>query len=210
MNNAKNAEGAQGASNAKGAKDTQGARNAKGAKRTYLEMAKHSELRPSLSTNQSLHFEQLTSCDPGLYRHLYGEVGRNYLWIDRLPWSDDEIAAHLANPDVSLHVLYEDERIAGYVELKREEDGAVEIAYFGLMPHAIGRGLGKHLLTLAVDQAWRAGASRVWLHTSTLDHPHALANYLARGFHIMKVEEYEPPLSSDSRPVAASSASDEA
>jgi len=30
------------------------------------------------------------------------------------------------------------------------------------------------------------GASRVWLHTCTLDHPSALANYKARGFRIFK------------------------
>jgi hypothetical protein len=30
--------------------------------------------------------------------------------------------------------------------------------------------------------------SRVWVHTCTLDHPGALANYQARGFAIYKVE----------------------
>jgi len=33
-----------------------------------------------------------------------------------------------------------------------------------------------------------AGASRVWVHTCTLDHPGALPNYIARGFRVYKEE----------------------
>ena len=78
---------------------------------------------------------------------------------------------------------------AGYFELRRNGTD-IEIAYFGLLPAFTGRGLGAHLLTEAVEQAWAAGATRVWLHTSTLDHPAALPNYLKRGFTIFKTEEY--------------------
>jgi ribosomal protein S18 acetylase RimI-like enzyme len=88
-------------------------------------------------------------------------------------------------------VLHDGDEPAGYFELKREASGAIEIAYFGLLPSAIGRALGKHLLTLAVEHAWRERPSRVWLHTSSLDHPHALGNYMKRGFRIVRVEQYE-------------------
>ena len=79
---------------------------------------------------------------------------------------------------------------AGYFELRRDAAGDVEIAYFGLMHSYIGRGLGGHLLTIAVREAWALGPSRVWLHTSDLDHPAALPNYLARGFEFQKRESY--------------------
>ena len=48
------------------------------------------------------------------------------------------------------------------------------------------------LLTSAIDEAWslKPAASRVWLHTCTLDHPAALANYLARGFQVTHSERY--------------------
>ena len=69
-------------------------------------------------------------------------------------------------------------------------DGSIEIAYFGLLREFLGRGLGGHLLTQAVQRAWEAGASRVWVHTSTLDHPAALPNYLKRGFKVYKTEDY--------------------
>jgi GNAT superfamily N-acetyltransferase len=77
---------------------------------------------------------------------------------------------------------------AGYFELRRQPDGAVEIAYFGLLPEFIGRGLGKFLLSEATRRAWELGATRVWLHTNTLDHAAALPNYLARGFSVVRTE----------------------
>jgi hypothetical protein len=38
---------------------------------------------------------------------------------------------------------------------------------------------------------WGLGAVLVWLHTSTLDHPAALPNYLKRGFRPVREEVYE-------------------
>jgi GNAT superfamily N-acetyltransferase len=80
---------------------------------------------------------------------------------------------------------------AGYFELHVEPDRAIEIVYFGLFDQFTGRGLGGHMLTEAVKEAWAAGATRVWLHTNTLDHPAALPNYLNRGFQIARTETYE-------------------
>jgi GNAT superfamily N-acetyltransferase len=78
---------------------------------------------------------------------------------------------------------------AGYCELERQPDAAVELVYFGLLPRFIGQGLGGTLLTAAITRAWEMGAQRVWLHTCTLDHPQALANDQARGVRIMRREE---------------------
>jgi len=83
-----------------------------------------------------------------------------------------------------------DGETAGYFELRKCEDGSVELAYFGLMPKFLGRGLGKHLLTCATEKAWTLGANRVWLHTCTLDDRAALPNYLKRGFKPFKNEKY--------------------
>ena len=59
---------------------------------------------------------------------------------------------------------------------------SVEVAYFGLMPHAIGRGLGGWFLAYALQTAFeRSGTQRVHLNTCTTDGPNAMANYRARG-----------------------------
>jgi GNAT superfamily N-acetyltransferase len=100
------------------------------------------------------------------------------------------VSAHLANPDVSLWLLSSRGAPAGYFELRRHEDGSVEVAYFGLLPEFVGRGWGGHLLTLAVREAWALRPTRVWLHTCTLDHPAALPNYLKHGFRPVREETY--------------------
>ena len=158
--------------------------------RTYLEMRDASELLAAHCDDPSVRVDQMDDCSPSFYRKLYVEVGQNYHWIDRLPWTDEQIAAHLRQPEVTLWLMTQDGATAGYFELRRCEDGSVEIAYFGLLPEFLGRGLGKHLLTCATRQAWADGANRVWLHTCTLDDPAALPNYLKRGFKPVKTEVY--------------------
>ncbi|HJZ82646.1 MAG TPA: GNAT family N-acetyltransferase [Pyrinomonadaceae bacterium] len=158
--------------------------------RTYLEMRAPSALRPVHSDDPLIQIAQEHHCSIDLFRRLYAEVGRNYHWIDRLPWTDDQISAHLSLPENSIWIMNYGEDLAGYFELRRCPDGSTEIAYFGLLPQFIGRGLGKHLLTCAAEQAWAGGANRVWLHTCTLDDPAALPNYLKRGFKPFQTERY--------------------
>ncbi|OLE20427.1 MAG: hypothetical protein AUI36_34980 [Cyanobacteria bacterium 13_1_40CM_2_61_4] len=165
--------------------------------RTYLEMRDPSALKAARSDNPRIHIARRRDCSASFYRYLYVEVGRNYQWIDRLPWTDEQIAAHLGQPGISFWLMSYDNAPAGYFELRSCEDGSVEIAYFGLMPEFIGRGLGKHLLTCATEEAWADGANRVWLHTCTLDDPAAMPNYLKRGFRPFKTETYAVELSAD-------------
>jgi len=158
--------------------------------RTYLELLKPGDLVAAPSGDLRLRLERVEECPASFHRYLYAEVGRAFHWVDRLGWTDEETLAYLASPTVSLWVLYLSGAPAGYFELKRHEDGSVEIAYFGLLPEFTRRGFGKHLLTEAVAQAWAQGARRVWLHTCTLDDAAALPNYVARGFRSFKTEGY--------------------
>lgn len=133
--------------------------------RTYLEMTDPARLRPARHPDPSLTLERVTDCPPSLYRHLYGTIGAQYHWVDRRGWTDEQIRAHVARPEITIWVLRRGAAEAGYFELAREPDSSVEIVYFGLFPECVGQGLGKHLLTVAVEQAWAMGARRVWLHT---------------------------------------------
>lgn len=159
--------------------------------RTYLEMGSPDRLtgRASLPPGFVVRHE---ACEPALYRELYEGVGSDYYWRDRRAWSDEQLREHLARADIAVWVLWRQDTPLGFFELARHEDGSVEIAYFGLMPAGIGHGLGRAWLTTAVDAAWRSTPrpTRVWLHTCTLDHPAALANYLARGFQVTHTERY--------------------
>jgi GNAT superfamily N-acetyltransferase len=157
--------------------------------RTYLELTCPEDFKPCRAID-GVRIERAADCPPSFFRYLYKEVGRRYHWIDRLSWSDEQIRTRLAQAGVSLWVIYCGGVPAGYFELEQHDDGSVEIVYLGLLPEFIGRGLGKYLLSYAVDQAWHMGANRVWLHTCTLDDPAALPNYLKRGFRPFKRETY--------------------
>ena len=116
-----------------------------------------------------------------LNRFLYQFVGGPWRWTDKLAWSDAQWRDWVESPDLRTWIGWHRGAIAGFYELHRQADESVEIAYFGLASTFIGRGFGGDLLTRAIASAWDWGAKRVWVHTCTLDHPSALANYQARG-----------------------------
>jgi GNAT superfamily N-acetyltransferase len=159
-------------------------------RRVYLELRDPSELRPARASDLGARIDRLDPCPPDVYRSLYHQVGERWHWRDRLVWSDDRLAHHLARDEVTVFVAQVGKNAAGYFELEKHADGSVEIAYFGLRAEFFGQGLGGELLTRAVDEAWRIGARRVWLHTCSLDSPRALPNYLARGFRPFREEWY--------------------
>jgi len=167
------------------------------ATRTYLELTTPEQFTAAFGNFPDLAIEHVRRPTPDLYRRCYRTVGDAYHWRDRWDWTDHEIRAHLARPEITLHVARRGATLVGWYELRRvPEDRSVEIAYFGLFPDAIGHGLGKHLLSCAVRDAWALEPARVWLHTCTLDHPAALPNYKKRGFAPYKTETYEVNFSS--------------
>ncbi len=154
----------------------------------YLEMTDPRDLRPKRVTHDTLEIRQAEVPSPELNRFLYTAVGGGWYWIDRLNWTYQQWLEWIDRPEVETWVAYVCGTPAGYFELESQSQGNVEIAYFGLLPQFIGKGLGSHLLTVAVERAWQMGVSRVWVHTCTLDHPGALANYRARGFRLFREE----------------------
>ncbi len=154
---------------------------------TYLEMRSPDELRPKRADSRFEVREQ-TQPDWRFNRDLYLRVGEPWQWIDRRLWTDEQWKKYVSQPQLRTFAGYYDGALAGYYELQPDK-GDVEIAYFGLLPEFIGRGLGGALLTRAVEEAWSGFPERVWVHTCNRDHPWALANYQARGMAVYKVEQ---------------------
>ncbi|SFF55635.1 Acetyltransferase (GNAT) domain-containing protein [Fontimonas thermophila] len=147
----------------------------------YLEMRDPAWLRPARVPEPAPLILRAEHPLPMLNRFLYTAVGGHWYWRDRLNWSYARWLAWLDRPALQTWVLYVRGTPAGYVELEKQAGDDVEIAYFGLMREFFGQGLGGHLLSVGIERAWAMGARRVWVHTCTLDGPHALANYEARG-----------------------------
>ena len=153
---------------------------------TYLHLPDAAAFRPSFDEDVDISIVEAREPSVPFYRFLYAGVGDAYRWTDRLRWSDDRLFAYLARPTVRMFPLYYAGTPIGYTELDAAPDEpsgpGTEIAYLGIFPAYHGRGYGKHLLSFGVARAFEAGATRVWLHTSSFDGRHAVANYTARGF----------------------------
>ncbi|MEP7293089.1 MAG: GNAT family N-acetyltransferase [Chloroflexota bacterium] len=159
---------------------------------TYLQMSCREQCAPVAPERDDVRVEQIVNPTVEFYRFLYRSVGEQLRWRDRLIMPDAELEAALKKPSTSVYVLQVGDHPAGYVELVRDGQ-ATEIAYFGLFPQYQGIGLGKYLLSYAIERAWEAGVERVWVHTCNLDSPHALDNYVRRGFQVYKVHQYPMP-----------------
>jgi GNAT superfamily N-acetyltransferase len=159
---------------------------------TYLEMRSQDQLRPKRA-DARFQIREKMNRDWLFNRDLYFRVGEQWDWNDRRPWTDHQWKEYATAPGLRTFAGYYDDVLAGYYELRRDTNHGVEIAYFGLLPEFIGRGLGGALLTSAIEEAWSRGRgiapTRVWVHTCNRDHPQALANYQARGMVVYKIEE---------------------
>ncbi len=133
--------------------------------------------------------ERVLHCSVPFYRYLYDTVGAPWLWWMRRIASDAELAGLLGHPSVSVHVLMRDGEPNGFYELDYRSGQTVNLSYFGLMPWAIGTGLGAAFLRHAVDAAWQIGLPAVTVNTCNADHPRALPGYLAAGFRKLRVIE---------------------
>jgi GNAT superfamily N-acetyltransferase len=158
-----------------------------------LEQTSPDDLRPAVAPEgDDIRIVRAEVPSPEFSRFLYASVGGDIQWIDRLSLTYAQWEEILRRPGVETWVAYDRGTPAGYVELDPQEDGTVEIMYFGLIPAFRGRRIGGHLLSYGVQRAWdlaerwpeRAETKRVWLHTCSKDGPHAMDNYLRRGFRL--------------------------
>lgn len=149
---------------------------------THLEMAAPRAAHHPIPVNLQVALMRLAQPPLHFYRYLQYRVGRDYHWVYRLRMDDDSLSAIVNDARTRIDVLYLDGAPAGLFELFQQDETTVDLAYFGLMPHARGRGLGKWFLQQAVDAAWEIGPRRITVNTCTLDHRAALPLYQKLGF----------------------------
>lgn len=158
-----------------------------------MEMLDPADLRPALLPEVEMSFTLAKVPSPDLNRALYATVGARVCWTDRFGWSFDDWTRWVERPELSTWIAMAEGTVAGYFELEAQPGGDTEVHLVGLCPAFVGNGHGGYLVEQCVRRAWQRGrlwaldagpAIRVWLRTSNLDHPNAMANYLRRGFRV--------------------------
>ncbi|MEU0136236.1 GNAT family N-acetyltransferase [Streptomyces sp. NPDC006296] len=166
-----------------------------------LEQTSAAELSPAAAPAEGVTVTRSRTPLPEFSRFLYTAVGGDVRWTDRLGLTYAQWREILERPGAETWVAYEHGTPAGFIELDAQEDGAVEIAYFGLIPAFRGRRIGGHLLSYGTARAWdlaerhpgRTPTRRVWVHTCSNDGPHAMDNYRRRGFRLFDTKVEQEP-----------------
>ena len=158
--------------------------------RNYLEINSIKDLIQSNTPNKNCNLKLVDPPDFQLNKFFYKQIGKNYRWIDRLSWSDKKWINYVSSSNINSYILKYKNELAGYFEqIIHTEDNNCEIAYLGILQEYIGSKYGGFLLTEAIRKSFLKNINRVWVHTCSLDHKNALANYLARGMKIYKSEK---------------------
>lgn len=148
---------------------------------TTLEMRARPALRPL--PDSPLRLVRWKTPEAEAYRTLFRRVGAPWLWFSRLAMNETSLLAIIRDSAVEVYALIDARGIEiGLLELDFRDPGQCELSYVGLVPELAGHGHGRWLMVHALQLAWRAGITRVWVHTCTLDHPRALGFYRASGF----------------------------
>ncbi|MFT3674082.1 GNAT family N-acetyltransferase [Aestuariivirga sp.] len=161
---------------------------------TCLEMkAKpHRALQPFPA---ELRLKRFAAGDLEGHRALFRAVGSDLMWFSRLIMKDQDLAAILANPAIESFALMQGSDTLGMLELNFSDLPNCELAFYGLVPEAIGQGFGRVLMDEAIRRAWAKPIERFWVHTCTFDSPLALPFYIRSGFtpYLRMVEVHDDP-----------------
>jgi GNAT superfamily N-acetyltransferase len=149
---------------------------------TFLEMTRKPTRYPAVPIGAQIAVLRVKDIPLHYYRYLMDRVGRKWHWVNALRMGDDELAATIHAKGRDIRVFYLDGAPAGFFDLSPGGHEAVELAFFGMMEHAIGRGFGRWFLGAAIEAAWSHNPDKVLVQTCTLDHPSALALYQKMGF----------------------------
>tara|TARA_Y100000590_G_scaffold397108_1_gene478401 strand:+ start:146 stop:652 length:507 start_codon:yes stop_codon:yes gene_type:complete len=157
--------------------------------RYYLEINSLKSLNQTNSPNQDLTLEKVNPPNIELNKFFYKNIGKNHRWVDRLAWDNLKWISYLENKNVNTYTLKLNNDLVGYFETIQDlSTKSIEIGYFGILDDYIGNKFGSYLLSEAIKICFQLKPQKVWVHTCSLDHKHALSNYLNRGLKIFKKE----------------------
>ena len=157
--------------------------------RNYLDIISLKNLSEINKPSNNFNVRLVNPTDFQLNKFFYKQIGKKHRWVDRLTWDENQWIKYINNSSVKTYTLKDNNNFAGYFEqIFDQKKLECEIAYFGILKDYIGKRLGGYLLSEAIKKSFAMGANRAWAHTCSLDHKHALDNYLSRGMKVFKSE----------------------
>ena len=162
----------------------------KEVKRNYLEINSLQDLKEGYKPSEDYSLSLIDPDNFQLNKFFYKTIGKNHKWKDRLSWSEEKWISYVSSEKVKTYVFKFKDDLVGFFELIFHlEKKETEIAYFGILEEYQNKKLGSYLLSEAIKKCFEFKIKRVWLHTCSLDHKHALNNYISRGMKIFKSEK---------------------
>ncbi len=162
---------------------------------TFLELTSARKLVPGRPPPAPLHLQKVERAAASVARPTCARIGAPHGWTGRSSWSETQWEQELTRPGVRAWSACAKQEVIGFVELEADEQGDVGIVVFGLVPEFVGRGFGGAFLASATRLARGIrspegrSARRVWVQTSSRDHPHARPNAESRGSRAFPTEQ---------------------
>jgi len=160
--------------------------------RFFLELKKNKTQKQSIIVPKNVKIFLDTKKDINLNKFFYRHIGKDHFWRDRLLWSDNEWAKYIKNENLETGIMKINDNLVGFYEQETHiEKNEIELIQMGVLKEYQGKKLGSYLLKHIIQDAFRRDVERIWVHTCSLDHKHALDNYLSRGLKIFRKEEID-------------------
>ena len=156
------------------------------------------ELKKDKKPNQPIIFPKNakifldTEKNINLNKFFYRQIGKDHFWRDRLLWSDKEWKKYINNKNLETGIIKINNEFAGFYEQEfHKNKNEMELIQMGILKEFQGKKLGSFLLKHIIQNVFSRNIERLWVHTCSLDHQHALNNYLSKGLKIFREEEID-------------------
>jgi len=160
--------------------------------RFFLEIIKFKKPNQPINLPKNVKISLETDKDININKFFYRQIGKDHFWRDRLLWSDNQWKKYINNKNLETVVMKINNNLVGFYEQEfHKNKNEIELIQMGILKEYQGRKLGSFLLKYIIQHAYTRNIKRLWVHTCSLDHKHALNNYLSRGLKIFKEEEID-------------------
>jgi GNAT superfamily N-acetyltransferase len=160
--------------------------------RFFLELKKNNKPEQLIIFPKNVKISLENKKDININKFFYRQVGREHFWRDRLLWSDKEWEKYIHNENLETGIMKINDELVGFYEQEFHKDkNEIELIQMGILKEYQGKKLGSFLLSYIINKTFKQNIKRLWVHTCSLDHKHALNNYLSKGLSIFKEEEID-------------------